>query len=288
MGLTSLFRGKPTRDRVWVGMFGKHPAWDDHVHTSRIETDALVELRTLLYTRGIGGRIDSGAWDRLGSYERLGAFAHTLVWRRDQDVIAARLVASVDGKGRERYPLVVCAHCRGLPLDWVCGEAVDRIAAAADSCRAAKTRDGAIKEIDRARDALRAESESVGADPGDKSGDGAPVGGGRPAVVVIDSRGGRETLDRLVYCARRDMRAFVRQDLLDERRGSRSRVVDASPKHLRLGAFAEAGGEACGGARDGGCGRAISLFTFYFNFESRIPFPSCTHGRPTRRTRPGT
>ncbi len=237
MGLIDRFRGKRTSERVWAGMFGKHPAWDDHVHTSGIETEALIELRTTLYTQGIGGRIDSGVWDRLGSAERLGGFGHTLVWRSEQGLIAARLIASEDGKGRARYPLILCAHGRGLPLAWVCGRVVDRITEAAASCRAATTQADAIAEIDRARDELRSESESVGGAVEWCDGDAA--------AVVIESRGGRETLDRVVYCAKRDMRSHVIESLNEERRGSRSRAIDASARHVRVGAYAESGGEAC-------------------------------------------
>jgi len=93
-----------------VAGFGKHPGWDDHVDNLGQLTPALAEVRRALYIDGIGGNIDSGAWDKLPDAHRLNGFAHNFVWHLGKDIIVGRIWSSKDGKGRSRYPMIVCVH----------------------------------------------------------------------------------------------------------------------------------------------------------------------------------
>ncbi|UCC98187.1 MAG: hypothetical protein JSW66_20365, partial [Phycisphaerales bacterium] len=54
-------------ERIFVGAFGKHPGWDDHIDDIGLETDVLIAAKRKLYVQGIGGNVDSGSWERLTS-----------------------------------------------------------------------------------------------------------------------------------------------------------------------------------------------------------------------------
>jgi hypothetical protein len=107
-----------TRPQVWLGAFGKHPGWDDHIDDIGLETDSLLLAKQILYVDGIGGQISSGEWEKLDSAKRLGAFKHVFLWKRGDAFLIGRISSSRDGKNRTQYPLVLCAHCVGIPFSW--------------------------------------------------------------------------------------------------------------------------------------------------------------------------
>jgi hypothetical protein len=102
--------------QIFLGAFGKHPGWDDHIDDIGLEKESLVAAMQLLYVEGIGGQI--GAWEKLDWTSQI-AFNHVFVWRRETQMLVGRMWASSDGKKRTRYPMVVCAHCVGASLSLV-------------------------------------------------------------------------------------------------------------------------------------------------------------------------
>lgn len=120
---------------VIAAAFGKHPGWDDHMDDIGLETPALVAIKRVLYVQGIGRNIDNGRWAELESKQSDTGFGHTFVWCRNDDIIAGRLWPSRDGRGRTSYPMVVCAHCRQVPLRWVYEYAVPRLARVETECQ---------------------------------------------------------------------------------------------------------------------------------------------------------
>lgn len=102
--------------QIFLGAFGKHPGWDDHIDDIGLDTESLVAAKQLLYVEGIGGQI--GAWEKLDWTAQI-AFDHAFVWRRETQILVGRMWASSDGKKRTRYPMVVCAHCVGASLSLV-------------------------------------------------------------------------------------------------------------------------------------------------------------------------
>ncbi len=222
-------------ERVWLGAYGKHPAWDDHVYSSGLDTSRMTQLRTTLYSKGIGGRIDSGVWDKLDDDERVEGFAHTLVWRTIDGLVVARLIDSVDGKGRARYPLVVCAQIQGLAGAWVCGRVVERLVHTAAACRAETTQEGFTGEIELARSELRAEAQLLN--------DAGECASGEAAASRLVERAGDEAIERVLYQCRRDMRVFLRGHVRGEK--TSSRTIDTSAKHCRAPACAASPGESC-------------------------------------------
>ncbi|HEY7115710.1 MAG TPA: hypothetical protein VH475_03935 [Tepidisphaeraceae bacterium] len=132
----------PPARRVLLAAFGKHPGWDDHVEIG-LESERLAEVRRILYVEGVGGNVESGAWERLEPNQRLSQFKHTFVWRRpDGGVQLGRLWSSRDGKGRSRYPMVVCADCTGLPLQWTVEQVLPVLADVEAAC--ARTADAPV------------------------------------------------------------------------------------------------------------------------------------------------
>ena len=163
--LERLFGGGRPGDHagLWLGAFGKHPGWDDHIDDPGLDTDPLADLKTGLYVRGIGADVDAGVWEQLDDAARLPGFRHQFVWHAGTDLILGRMWSSLDRKGRSRYPMVVCAHCAGLPLAWVLAEVPPLLAELQDRCQAADTADAVRALLDGYRATLRQRAEGVGA-----------------------------------------------------------------------------------------------------------------------------
>jgi hypothetical protein len=100
------------RDRldqpVQLAGFGKHPAWDDHIGDLGLTTETLVNTRRILYSEGIASQLSSGAWNRLEESGHAVEFDHRFVWSRETQSVIGGIWASSDGKGRGRFPMIVC------------------------------------------------------------------------------------------------------------------------------------------------------------------------------------
>jgi hypothetical protein len=102
--------------QIFLGAFGKHPGWNDHMDDIGLETESLVAAKKHLYIDGAGGQISSGAWEKLDEYQQI-PFRHVFIWSRAPQLLVGKLWASQDGKGRSLYPMMVCAHTVGVPLE---------------------------------------------------------------------------------------------------------------------------------------------------------------------------
>lgn len=143
-----------------LAAFGKHPAWNDHMEDIGLTTLALLEAKRYLYLQGISGQIDTGAWDKTAM-----TFNHWLLWHRPGEILLGRLLASSDGKGRTRYPLVVLAHIINLPLAAaleVCAPLIDQ---AAQAVRQATTPDAAGQAVAQARARIAIAAENAPDNP---------------------------------------------------------------------------------------------------------------------------
>src|SRR6266446_5584082 len=92
------------------GAFGKHPGWNDHLDDIGLDTEPLIAAKQYLYVQGIGGVVDAGQWEALPPADALAEFRHTFVWLDGDNILVGKLWSSSDGKGRTKYPMVVCAH----------------------------------------------------------------------------------------------------------------------------------------------------------------------------------
>jgi hypothetical protein len=225
--------------RVWVGAFGKHPGWDDHLADQGLETELMVRIKRLMYVEGIGGNLDAGSWDALAEDERHDGFDHVFLWRWAEGLVVGRMWSSSDGKGRKRYPMIVVAHARGIASSWVAGPCFDRLERLGSECRAASDAAGVIMAVDRARQELRA------------SGGGAPLAksegiSGTAALVDLATCGRMgeqdEGLVRVAYQLEREFSSFLKPG---EDTGQKSRTVDVRPRHMRVPACHDDAVQAC-------------------------------------------
>ena len=155
--------GEGTTGRSFaLGAFGKHPGWDDHVEDLGLETESLVLAKRILYVQGVGGQIDTGAWEKLGAEQRLEGFSHIFLWQRGGQYLIGRMWSSSDGKGRTRYPMVICAHCMGVPLTWGLEKVLPRLNAVEQACKATNSADDVKSILDRARTELRGALPAAG------------------------------------------------------------------------------------------------------------------------------
>ena len=163
-------RLSPNGRYVALAAFGKHPGWDDHVEDLGLETESLNLAKTIFYVNGIGGQIDSGAWEKLDAAQLLPAFKHVFVWQRSGQILVGRLWSSSDGKGRKRYPMVVCVHFTGVTLGWALKQALPTLAELEEGCLKATTAEEVRTLLSRKRAALREAIQST-----DGGGEYAPV-----------------------------------------------------------------------------------------------------------------
>lgn len=139
-----------------LGAFGKHPGWDDHIEDLGLETETLTLAKRILYVQGVGGQIDTGAWEKLESAQRIEGFNHVFVWQRSGQFLLGRLWSSSDGKGRTRYPMVLCVHCIGASLRWGLEHILPRLQELEQACKDASSAAAVRALLDSARFRLRA------------------------------------------------------------------------------------------------------------------------------------
>jgi hypothetical protein len=149
---------------VFVAAFGKHPGWEDHLEALGLETSFLVDIKRILYVEGLGGAIASGAWEKAEPAHRLEKFAHLFVWAAAADIVIGRMWSSQDAKGRALYPMVVCAHCSGLPPTWAFENVPLLLEELEHRCVATHSASEVIAAVDEARQLLRQRAAQCVAD----------------------------------------------------------------------------------------------------------------------------
>jgi Tfp pilus assembly protein PilF len=153
-----------------LAAFGKHPGWDDHVPVIGIETKGLARLKQTLYVDGIGGQIDSGAWERLDTEKRLGEFDHTFLWLRAGQLTRGQLWSSTDGKGRSKYPMVLGVESAGQAPAFLLSMVQPELLRLRAACLATRS----AAEVTSACQAAQARLQSMTASPADQRSDLQP------------------------------------------------------------------------------------------------------------------
>jgi hypothetical protein len=125
---------------ISVIVFGKHPAWNDHIPELGLEPERLVHFKQELY-EGITGNVDNGQWEKLEKDGQLKPWGHSFLLSGGGEPVAARCWYSRDGKGRDRYPMIAAALCGGMPLEWVSREAFPVLRSLQTQCEAATSAD---------------------------------------------------------------------------------------------------------------------------------------------------
>lgn len=226
---------------MFLGAFGKHPGWDDHIDDIGLETDRLVTLKRMLYLEGIGAAIDSGAWENADPEMQVEGFGHVLVWDARDDVVAARLWSSRDGKGRSKYPMVVAAHCRGTGPAWVIDAVLPALERLEAACRAAAGAPAVVDGIAATRASLRQEATGLADRP--------PARPARRTLAAVADRpemagpSPRTGFHRLMYQMERDAADYLLGTDARPASGTWSRNSRLRPQHLRVPACGASPGE---------------------------------------------
>ncbi len=145
---------RPSCPRSFLGVFGKHPGWNDHFDIG-LETESLLLAKKIIYEHGIRAEIEAQTWDRLADSEKLPEFDHWFLWLRPRECIVGHMGSSRDGKGRCLYPMVVCAHLVDVPLSWAWQVALPAIATTVQTLRAASTAGRVVTTVSEVSDQLR-------------------------------------------------------------------------------------------------------------------------------------
>ena len=214
-------KDQPREPQAFLAAFGKHPGWDDHIDDQGLDTELLVALRRVLYLEGIGGNIDAGTWEQLHESQRVEGFKHVFVWRMAEHVIVGRMWSSRDGKGRTRYPMVVCAQCTDLSYEWVLREVLPRLESVEQRCVAATSAAEVVGIVNDARQEVR--GLLWGARPA------AAPAGSREALVKLAERPemgeNHEGLLRVLYQVEREVGSYAREAIDTSRWGGRAHQI---------------------------------------------------------------
>ena len=221
--------GSGASRNVFLAAFGKHPGWDDHIEDIGLETESLIFAKSLLYVQGIGGQIDSGEWEKLDPGHRLDTFKHLLVWQRGGQFLLGRMWSSSDGKGRKRYPMVVCAHCLGVPLSTALEQVLPRLEAIERECLLTSSAGEVKAVLDQSREELRRLFQTV------PEATAHPLGAESLSQLAAKSELGpdQEGLLRIVYQMQNQMSAFA-----PGRVTAKADPLRLRPQQIRVPAFA--------------------------------------------------
>jgi len=220
-----------------LGAFGKHPGWDDHIDDLGLESPQLINAKRIFYVQGMSGNIDSGAWDHLSDEDQLKNFRHVFAFRVGDDLIIGRLWSSSDGKGRKRYPMIVCAHCGGVPMPWAFANVLPMLEKIEAQCIAATSASTVRSIIDHSREELRGligRTDAAGRDGADGSSFPNPL-----ATLATRPEMGAELrgLLAILYQVERELAPFRPHSKAD-------RSMQVAPRHLRVPACAPTADEA--------------------------------------------
>ncbi len=188
---------------VYLGAFGKHPGWNDHIEPIGLDSEALLAARDILYVRGIGGVIDGALWEKKLE-ETLPQIAHVFCWNGESDTLIGRMWSSTDGKGRARYPMVAIAHL-GIPFSYSLAVRTGQVLASVEAqCRRASTAEEVraifVGGLDELRTSLAQPPDALGAEP-----DRAACSKLAHAMSLDDG----ETFARVLYALDGPARAFT-------------------------------------------------------------------------------
>ncbi len=162
------WKGVPDGPRVFLGAFGKHPGWNDHLDDIGLVTASMVEARSILYG-GIAHQIEHAAWDKAGPAKVTPGFGHVIHWRRMNESLTGLIWSSQDGKGRALYPMIIVAHCVTRSFSWLAGELLTALEDVKAKCRSTTSSGVVIVHIKGVEQALQAKQPAgphVPSEPG--------------------------------------------------------------------------------------------------------------------------
>lgn len=238
--------GQQKAIKVHVAAFGKHPGWDDHIEEIGLDCNALVQVKRSVYTEGVAGNIDSGAWEKLSEEHRLPGFRHVFYWRRPDGFVVGRMWSSRDGRGRTKYPMVVTAMIEGVSQAWMIEHVLPRLEAIEAKVSQTGSAELVRLAIGEARRGLEDEAALLVAGAQSTNIPG-PAGLIKALVsspgLSLPTDGGKGLgLTRIMYEMERELGAFRSSG--GGTRGMNRTGAETAPQHLRVPRCLRVGGEA--------------------------------------------
>ena len=138
-------------------IFGKHPAWDDHMDDLGLSTPSLRTCKKLLYLEGIA----ANAARQQSTNADVTPYRHLLLWFRGREAILLRLVESEDGRGRGFFPLVCAVHFETGSMPAAFRYLVPALLTLSTSFRALSWRRDIVEQHGQARSRLEHEFRSL-------------------------------------------------------------------------------------------------------------------------------
>jgi len=148
------WKGVPNAPRAYLGAFGKHPGWNDHLDDIGLVTTSMVEARSILYG-GIAHQIEHATWEKAGPEKVTPGFNHVIHWRRLNESLTGLIWSSQDGKGRALYPMITVAHCVTRSFSWLAGELLPALEDIKAKCRSTTSAGVVIAHIKGVEQALQ-------------------------------------------------------------------------------------------------------------------------------------
>jgi len=96
--------------RSYLGVFGKHSQWADHMPDIGMVTPSMIEFKRWLYLDGIRTAVDSRTWSESSSEGGVSKWGHRILIWGAKGIILAELFDTKDMRGRGAYPFVICLH----------------------------------------------------------------------------------------------------------------------------------------------------------------------------------
>jgi hypothetical protein len=141
-----------------LALFGKHPAWNDHMDDFGLTTPSLRTCKRLLYLQGIA----ANAARQQGEAVPVMPYRHFLLWFRGKEALLIRLVESEDGRGRGYFPLVAALHFEMAAPDAMLRRVLPGLRAFVDETRALGSREAVSGRHRHAQAQLAAELHQAG------------------------------------------------------------------------------------------------------------------------------
>lgn len=130
--------------RFVLAVFGKHPAWSDHLEDIGLDTPSLASFKRWLYLDGIRTNLDTGSWEQLPDEHKLPEWNHRLFMTGPKGMLIARIWASSDGRGRRSYPMVAATHLPTTRLPSDLGPMFETLDLVRERCLSATTQDDVL------------------------------------------------------------------------------------------------------------------------------------------------
>ena len=149
------WKAVPATPRVYLGAFGKHPGWNDHLDDIGLVTASLVEARSILYG-GIAHQIEHATWEKAGADRVMPGFEHVIHWRRLNESLTGLIWSSQDGKGRTLYPMITVGHCVTRSFRWLAGELLPALEEVKAKCLSTTSAGVVIAQVKAVEQSLQA------------------------------------------------------------------------------------------------------------------------------------